>query len=100
MPEISPRRLRQVVPLIESASGKTERERFSRAYDSSLFINRSEFVICFVLGLNESDRRVSPQGGVTISNWRRGVPKNVPAPFCVPLHCTAFDCDGEGARTP
>jgi len=29
-----------------------------------------------------------------------GVPKNVPALFCMPLHCTAFDCDSEGTRTP
>ena len=35
-----------------------------------------------------------------LSTLERGVPKNVPAPFCMPLHCTAFDCDGEGARTP
>ena len=30
----------------------------------------------------------------------KGVPKNVPSLFCMPLRCTAFDCDGEGARTP
>ena len=30
----------------------------------------------------------------------RGVPKNVPTLFCKPLCCTAFDCDGEGARMP
>ncbi len=29
-----------------------------------------------------------------------GVYENVAAPFCMPLHCTAFDCNGEGARTP
>ena len=28
-----------------------------------------------------------------------GVYENVAALFCVPLHCTAFDCDGEVART-
>ena len=28
------------------------------------------------------------------------MPKNLPAPLCMPLHCTAFDCDGEDARTP
>jgi hypothetical protein len=26
-----------------------------------------------------------------------GVYENVAALFCVPLHCTAFDCDGEVA---
>jgi hypothetical protein len=31
---------------------------------------------------------------------RPGVYENVAALFCVPLHCTAFDCDGEVARTP
>ena len=29
-----------------------------------------------------------------------GVYENVAALFCMPLRCTAFDCDGEGARTP
>jgi len=29
-----------------------------------------------------------------------GVYENVAALFCVPLDCTAFDCSGEGARTP
>ena len=28
----------------------------------------------------------------------RGVPKSVPTLICVPLRCTAFDCDGEFAR--
>lgn len=33
-------------------------------------------------------------------NRQLGVYENVAALFCVPLHCIAFDCDGEGARTP
>ena len=31
---------------------------------------------------------------------RRGVYENVAALFCMPLRCTAIDCNGEGARTP
>ena len=31
---------------------------------------------------------------------RSGVYENVAALFCIALHCTAFDCDGEVARTP
>jgi hypothetical protein len=28
------------------------------------------------------------------------VDQNVAAPVCLPLHCTAFHCYGEAARTP
>jgi hypothetical protein len=30
----------------------------------------------------------------------RGVYENVAALFCVPLRCTAIDCNGKDARTP
>jgi len=37
---------------------------------------------------------------MSLAALSEGVPKNVPALICMPLRCTAFDCDGEVARTP
>jgi cytochrome c biogenesis protein CcmG/thiol:disulfide interchange protein DsbE len=41
-----------------------------------------------------------PLSTAELKGNRLGVYENVAALFCVPLHCTAFDCDSEGARTP
>ena len=46
------------------------------------------------------NRDVSQHRQTPSVDRRPGVYENVAALFCVPLHCTAFDCDGEDAQTP